>query len=113
MEKQRVLIGAGFVIVMFSVLTFTPIPASLLAFLVLGIIPGTDLAVPAWAILLVYPALIVVALYWVYGEAFFIGETPKPLQPVSKQTTKRKRRSKSTLATKRTKSAKRQLRASA
>ena len=105
MEKQRVLFGAGIVILFFLLISLTPIPASLLAFLVLGIIPGTDLVVPAWAILLVYPALIGVALYWIYGETFFIGEPAPVPKPAVAQTTKRKKtkstRSKKTTATKR------------
>lgn len=106
MEKQRVLFGAGIVILLFLLISLTPIPASFLAFLVLGIIPGTDIVVPAWAILLVYPALIGVALYWIYGETFFIGEpvpTPKPV--VAKITkakkTKSTRRKKTTAAKRR------------
>lgn len=105
MEKQRVFIGTGFVILIFLVLAHTPIPASFLAFLVLGIIPGTDITVPAWAILLVYPALIGIALYWVYGEAFFIGEpvpTPRPVTVTKAKGKKTKAtRSKKTTATKR------------
>jgi hypothetical protein len=106
MEKQRVFIGAGFVILSFLVITHTTIPASFLAFLVLGIIPGTDVIVPAWAILLVYPALIGVALYWVYGEAFFIGAptpSPKPIAATKAKAKKTKatRNSKKTTATKR------------
>ena len=105
MEKQRVLFGAGIVILLFLLISLTPIPASLLAFLVLGIIPGTDIVVPAWAILLVYPALIGVALYWVYGETFFIGEPAPVPKPVAAKATKRKKpkstRSKKTTATKR------------
>ena len=106
MEKQRVLFGTGIVIFLFLLISLTPIPASLLAFLVLGIIPGTDIVVPAWAILLVYPALIGVALYWIYGETFFIGEPAPATKPaVTAKVAKRKKtkstRSKKTTATKR------------
>lgn len=112
MEKQRVVYGAGIVILLFLVLTLTPIPASLLAFLVLGIIPGTDITVPAWAILLVYPALICIVLYWIYGEAFFIGEpTPTP-KAVATNVTKSKK-AKTTVRSKKTTPAKRRARATA
>ncbi len=98
-------VGAGFGILLFLVCTLTSLPASLLAFLVLGIVPGTDIVIPAWAILLVYPALIAVAVYWLHGEAFFIGEptpTPKPVKATAAKSKKtRTSRAKKTTATKR------------
>ena len=102
MEKQRVFIGVGTVMLLFVMLPLTPVPASLLAFLVLGIIPGTELVVPAWAILLVYPALIGVALYWIHREAFFIGEpAPAPKSTVTKAAKTKTTRHKKATATKR------------
>lgn len=111
MEKQRVVIGVGIVIFLFLMLTLTPIPASLLAFLVLGIIPGTDLAIPAWAILLVYPALICIALYWIYGEAFFIGEPTSAPKSVAAKSVKSKKAK--TTRSKKTTAAKKRARAAA
>ena len=102
MNMQRVMIGAGFFIVAFVVSPQTSLPASLLAFLVLGIIPGTNIALPAWAILLVYPALIGTVVYWLHNEAFFIGEpTPPPKATKVTVAKSRKTRAKKTAAAKR------------
>lgn len=105
MNKQRGVFGAGFVILILFICTQTSLPTALLTFLVLGIIPGTTIAVPAWAILLVYPALIVAGIYWLRGHVLFIGELAPPVKPavaVMKKVKKtRNTRTKKTTATKR------------
>lgn len=89
MEKQRAALWVGSVILVVFICVQTSLPTAVLAFLVLGIIPGTHLSVPAWAILLVYPALIALGLSWLHNQAFFIGErapTPKSVSKATKTT---------------------------
>lgn len=109
MEK-RVLFWAGFVIILFIVLTKTPLISSLLSLLVLGIVPGTDLVIPAWIILTLYPVLGVLGIHWLRTQSLFIGERTKPVQPTKAVVKKRKPR-KTTAHAKHVRSAKSRARA--
>ena len=111
MNKQRGVFGVGFVILILFICTQTSLPTALLTFLVLGIIPGTTIAIPAWAILLVYPVLIVAATYWLRGRVFFIGELAPPVKPAI-AVVKKAKKTKNT-RTKKTAAAKRRARAAA
>jgi hypothetical protein len=69
---RRVYQWAGIALVVLVILTKTPLVFSLFALLILGVIPGTTLVIPAWISLLVYPLLIVVTLLW-------LSTWPRPL----------------------------------
>lgn len=81
MNKQRAYKWAGIFVVVFLVLTETPLMTVFLKFLILGEIPGTDTIIPAWVILLLYPSLIVGGIAWIRSQPIFIGETTPPPKP--------------------------------
>ena len=92
MDKQRVFLWAGFGILLFLLCTKTPLLSSIISLLLLGMIPGTNLVIPAWAILIVYPSLFVLVLFWLRRQSLFIGEEKKPAkQAVQPLITKRKK----------------------
>jgi len=88
---KRILTYGLLAILVIMVLTQTPLLATLLSLLVMGMVPGTDLAIPFWVMLILYPLLFVAVLYWVSGQKFFIGEPPRPTTPAPKAKTTRKK----------------------
>ncbi len=54
---------------------------ALSAFIILGIIPGTDLTLPIWAYLLFVPAGLFTLVYWLSHQTLLIGETTPPPKP--------------------------------
>lgn len=82
MNKQRVFLWAGSGLLLFLLLSQTPLVSTLFALFVLGIIPGTNYIVPAWVILLAYPSLMLASIFWIHRQSFFIGETSQPAKPI-------------------------------
>lgn len=48
----------------------TPLIAALLAFFILGIVPGTDILLPPWVLMIIYPVLFVAVLYRISTQPF-------------------------------------------
>lgn len=88
---KRILSYGMIAVLVILVLTQTPLVATLLSLLVMGMIPGTNLVIPFWVMLVLYPLLFVAVLYWVSGQRFFIGETGQPTPPASKPKPARKK----------------------
>ncbi|HRK40680.1 MAG TPA: hypothetical protein PLN95_01200 [Candidatus Saccharibacteria bacterium] len=99
MDKRVYMVG-GLAIFVIVVLTQTPLVATLFSFFIMGMIPGTDLAVPFWVMLILYPLLFVTTLYWISNQRFFIGEMEQPARPVMK-TKPAKKKSRTSVARKR------------
>ena len=96
MHMKRSTYAIIFVIaVCFGILLLTRLPEQLIAILVFGIIPNSDLNVPNWIPFLLYPFVFLIVLTWLSRQTLYIGETVKP---VSRTT-----RTKSTKSTKSTK----------
>lgn len=90
---KRVYYGAALTIIGFVVFTKTPLSASLLAFFILGIIPGTNIALPFWLLLCAYLLLGVFLMFWFSRQSLLIGEAAKPVAPVKAARTTRKKTS--------------------
>jgi hypothetical protein len=104
-------IWAIILIALFWVCTKTPLLASLFTLFVLGMVPGTHLAIPAWLMLIVYPAGFFAAVYWLSARSLYIGTpTPKPAVKAARAATTRKKKSRNQ---KQTAAAKRRARATA
>lgn len=109
--NNRVLLWVGFVITLLIVCTQTPLIATLFALLVLGMIPGTDLVIPAWVILLLYPVLFVLGVHWIRSQPLLIGEQKKPSKPVAQRVTRKRKSTEAPARTKPAHPAKRHTRA--
>lgn len=105
--KRRAALWAGIVTVSFVAVFYVNIPSTLFTIFVIGIIPGTSITIPAWLMLLMYPGLFAVMLYWLGKQSLLIGERRLAKAPV--KTTKKsvptalrktRRRSKTAIATK-------------
>lgn len=83
--NKRAYLWAGGAILGLLILTKTPLVFSLFALLILGVIPGTALVIPAWVLLVLYPILIAATLFWLSAQPIMIAE------PVRAQTKPRKR----------------------
>lgn len=60
---------------------------TLLAFCILGIIPGTTIVLPSWLIMTAYPLVFLTLIYWLMSQSFFIGDTtPADVMPIAKKT---------------------------
>ena len=66
------------------ILTKTPLVFTVFAFLVLGMIPGTMLTIPAWVLLTVYPLVFIGTVYWLSTQPLLIG-APAPAPTPAKK----------------------------
>lgn len=70
----------------------------LFALIFLGMIPGTDMSIPPTIMMLVYPAAILAAIYWLARQPLYIGSQEK--QQKTARAVARKRVAKKTSAKK-------------
>lgn len=92
------------VIGIFYVLVETSLLSNLFTLLILGMVPGTDLALPPVLMLVTYSVGFIAALYWLTHQTLFFAETKKPAKPVkqaAKKTAKKPATAKKTTARKR------------
>lgn len=68
---------AGFVVVLFAVLIAMNVPSTLFTIFVIGIVPGTTVAIPAWFMLTIYPMLFVAIAYWLGRQTFSLSAQKK------------------------------------
>jgi hypothetical protein len=87
--NTRALLWAGFVTVFLVLCTQTTFPTTVFALLVMGMIPGTDITIPAWVILATYPMVFLLTIYWLGRQSFFIGEQTTAVPPATKPAKKR------------------------
>lgn len=71
---KRVIITASIVAIFTTFLTIPAASDALLAFVFLGIIPGTDMAMPFWAMGLLIIATALVAISWLGRQPMYIGD---------------------------------------
>lgn len=90
MDKR--LLGASIVLLSFVLLTKTPLLSVLFAFIILGMIPGTTLTIPFWAMLIAYPLIFLLVVIWLGRQPLLIGEAKPPTRSAAtKSKTKRKK----------------------
>ncbi len=102
--KRRVLFWVFAVVGIFYVLVETQLPSNLFTLFILGMVPGTDLALPPVLMLVAYTFGFFAALYWLAHQTLFVAEPKKPAKPVkqtSKKTTKKPTTAKKTAAKRR------------
>lgn len=87
---KRVGFWAIVTVVGFIVLTKTQLLNILIAFFILGAIPGTNLVIPAWIIFTVYPIITVAILLWLGTRSILLGIPTTPAV-VTQPKTKRKK----------------------
>lgn len=108
--NKRAYLWAGGVLMGLIVLTKTPLVFSLFALLILGVVPGTSLVIPAWILLVIYPILFAATLFWLSARPIMITEShPAPVNVRKKTLSAKKKISKST--TRKTSPTKRRARA--
>lgn len=71
----------------FLILTKTPLIFTVFAFLVLGMIPGTTLTIPAWVLLATYPVAFAGVIYWLSTQPLLIGSSGPGTPPRSSKKT--------------------------
>lgn len=90
---KRVVLWAGLTVLGFVVMTKTQLLNILVAFLILGVIPGTSLFVPSWLIFTVYPLLFVGILLWLGSQSLVSGaEAAKPTRKTAQKRATRTKR---------------------
>ena len=102
--NRRVLFWVFVVVGIFYVLAETPLVSNLFTLLILGMVPGTDLALPPIVMMIAYTLGFFGAVYWLAHQTLFVAEPVKPTKPVkqaAKKTAKKSTTSKKTTATKR------------
>lgn len=72
MKRKQVLIAAG-LIVLLIILSRPEVQSELLAFLFLGVIPGTSVTIPAWIIFIGSLIGASALLHWLRDQPLFIG----------------------------------------
>lgn len=105
--NRRVYIVIGAVITLLFVTNYTPIFSSVFSLLVLGMMPGTSLTIPVWAMLTIYPIVFIIASLWLMSQTFYIGETKK-VEAKIKRVRKTKKVMKAAVAKKTKRTARRQ-----
>lgn len=73
---MRVLLWTILVMTAVMTCTHTLFLPSLFSLLVMGIVPGTSLKIPTGFMLLVYPALCILGMYWLSTLQLFAHDTP-------------------------------------
>jgi hypothetical protein len=87
--NMRAVYWAGFMTIFLVVCTESTLPEIVIALLVMGVIPGSDMTIPPMMMLVTYPVLFLIALWWISTQPFFIGErvsaTTKPTHVPTKK----------------------------
>jgi hypothetical protein len=87
--NMRAVYWAGFITIFLVVCTESTVPEIVIALLVMGVVPGSDMTIPPMMMLISYPVLFLIALWWISTQPFFIGErvsaTARPTRMVVKK----------------------------
>jgi hypothetical protein len=83
---------------------------TLLSFIILGIIPGTENRIPDWAVYTAYSAVGLVLFVWLMTQTLYIGEV-RPVHATSRSAMKTIKKKSTRTASKRKRPTKRQSRA--
>lgn len=74
MKKATIILGS--IIGLLIILGVTPIIDIVCAFLFAGIVPGTDIVLPFWAMSLILATIATIAINWLFKQSLFIGDDP-------------------------------------
>ena len=74
MKKATIILGS--IIGLFIILSITPLIDIVCAFLFAGIVPGTDIVLPFWAMSLILATIGTMAINWLFIQSLFIGDDP-------------------------------------
>jgi uncharacterized membrane protein len=76
MKQQTIVKVVALIAVIVLVLQFDLLGV-LFALVFLGMIPGTDLSIPPWVMMIGYPLAIVAAIFWLVHQPLYIGSREK------------------------------------
>lgn len=104
--SRRTLFWVSLAVLLFIICTQTPAVVIIFSFLVMGIIPGTSITIPAWLMLIGYPLAFIAAVLWISHQSLFIGAPAKPTTrtAIKKTAPKKKRATAAKTAAKRRRS---------
>jgi hypothetical protein len=71
------------------IVTQTSLMTDLFLLLVIGMVPGTEIRVPAWVMMGLYPLIAVTAVYWLSKQPMYIGNS-KHNEAVARKIARRK-----------------------
>lgn len=103
MSRRNILVGVG-LLCLIILLVRPEILGALFAFIFLGLIPGTQLSLPFWAMLIIYALGAILVIRWLISQPLYVGNLAKQEQTAraiarkkvtakKKSTTTRKRQS--------------------
>ena len=76
MSRRNVLVGVG-LLCLIILLVRPEILGALFAFIFLGLIPGTQLSLPFWAMLIIYAVGAILVIRWLISQPLYVGNLAK------------------------------------
>ena len=76
MSRRNILVGVG-LLCLIILLVRPEILGGLFAFIFLGLIPGTQLSLPFWAMLIVYAIGAILVIRWLISQPLYVGNLAK------------------------------------
>lgn len=71
--NHRVMFRLSMVFLAVCLAITTSLPTLLFTLFIMGMLPGTQLTVPAWVVLTVYPLIMLLAIRWLSRQPLFSG----------------------------------------